>query len=75
MSLANALEGGEALADLILAADRSVDERENLRLLLQAEERSHAEVASILGCKESTVSWRMHEVRKQLTELMEGDHV
>ncbi len=44
-------------------------------LLVLTEERSHAEAAAILGCKESTISWRMHEVRKQLIALMEGSHV
>lgn len=44
-------------------------------LLVLAEELSHAEAGKILGCKESTVSWRMSEVRKQLTAMMEGSHV
>lgn len=43
-------------------------------LLVLAEELSHAEVAVILGCKESTVSWRMHEVRKLLKAGMGADH-
>lgn len=43
-------------------------------LLVLAEELSHAEAAKVLDCKESTVSWRMHEIRKQLTEMMEGGH-
>lgn len=43
-------------------------------LLVLAEDLSHAEAAEVLGCKESTVSWRMGEVRKQLTVMMEGGH-
>lgn len=43
-------------------------------LLVLAEELSHAEVAKILDCKESTVSWRMHEVRNHLTGQQEGYH-
>ncbi len=43
-------------------------------LLVLAEELSHAETGKILNCKESTISWRMHEVRKQLTLAMEGYH-
>ena len=35
-------------------------------LLVVAEEFSHAEAAEILGCAESTVSWRMHIVKKRL---------
>ncbi len=37
-------------------------------LLVLAEDLSHAEAGKILGCSESTISWRMHEVRKQLKE-------
>ncbi len=37
-------------------------------LLVLAEDLSHAEAAKILGCAESTVSWRMHEVRKLLKQ-------
>lgn len=44
-------------------------------LLVLGEELSHAEAGKILGCKESTISWRMHEIRKQLTSQMEGSHV
>ncbi len=40
-------------------------------LLVLTEECSHAEAADILGCKESTVSWRMHEVRKHLKSAMD----
>lgn len=35
-------------------------------LLILAEDLSHAQAGEILGVKESTVSWRMHEVRKKL---------
>ena len=35
-------------------------------LLILTEELSHAEAGKILGCAESTISWRMHEVRKHL---------
>jgi RNA polymerase sigma-70 factor (ECF subfamily) len=38
-------------------------------LLVVAEDLSHAEAGEILGVKESTVSWRMHEVRKRLKEM------
>ncbi|MEK6746947.1 MAG: RNA polymerase sigma factor [Pseudomonadota bacterium] len=35
-------------------------------LLVLTEELSHAEAGKILGCAESTISWRMHEIRKYL---------
>ncbi len=37
-------------------------------VLVLAQQLSHGEVASILGVKESTVSWRMHELRKTLKQ-------
>jgi len=48
----------------------SLDEglRETAVLVL-AEELSHAEAAEVLGIKEATVSWRMHELRKKLKAL------
>ncbi len=39
-------------------------------LLILTEQLSHAEAGKILGCAESTISWRMHEVRKQLKIAM-----
>lgn len=33
---------------------------------------NHAHAASVLNCAESTVSWRVHEAKKQLREMMEG---
>lgn len=37
-------------------------------ILVCAEGLSHREAAEILGVKESTVSWRLHAIRKQLQE-------
>lgn len=41
-------------------------------ILVISEDLSHAEAATALGCAESTVSWRMHEVRKTLKSLVDG---
>jgi len=41
-------------------------------LLVLAEDCSHAEAGKILGCAESTVSWRMSEIRKALMALKEA---
>ena len=40
-------------------------------LLVIGEELSHAEAAEILGCAETTVSWRMHAVKKRLRARMD----
>jgi RNA polymerase sigma-70 factor (ECF subfamily) len=35
-------------------------------VLVAGQQLSHAEAAAILGVAETTVSWRMHEVRRML---------
>lgn len=42
-------------------------------LLVHGEGMSHAEAAEVLQVKESTVSWRLHEIRKQLQRLQQAD--
>ncbi|WP_052464148.1 RNA polymerase sigma factor [Methyloceanibacter caenitepidi] len=44
------------------------DEIRETAVLVLAQQLSHGEVASVLGVKESTVSWRMHELRKTLKQ-------
>lgn len=39
-------------------------------LLVYAEEMSHAEAGAIMGCKEATVSWHIHEAKKTLRGLL-----
>ena len=41
-------------------------------LLVVDEELSHRDAAEILGVAETTVSWRMHEVKKRLKALLES---
>ncbi|RMF00082.1 MAG: RNA polymerase sigma factor [Alphaproteobacteria bacterium] len=43
-------------------------------VLVLGEALSHREAAEILGCSESTVSWRMHELRKKLKQLLKEEH-
>lgn len=43
-------------------------------ILVLAEGLNHSEAAAVLDIKESTVSWRMHELRKKLKVLAEQDH-
>jgi RNA polymerase sigma factor (sigma-70 family) len=37
-------------------------------VLVAGEQLTHAEAAEILGVTEATISWRMHEVRRQLVQ-------
>lgn len=40
--------------------------------LTAIEGMSHKEAATVLGCAESTVSWRVHEARKQLRQRLKA---
>ena len=39
-------------------------------MLVYADEMNHAEAAEIMGCKEATVSWHIHEAKKTLRGLL-----
>ena len=43
-------------------------------ILVLAEDLTHAQAAEVLDIKEKTVSWRMHEIRKQLKVLAESSN-
>ncbi len=49
------------------------DGEKEAMFLVIGEGMSHGEAAKLLDCKESTVSWRIHEARKKLNELFEGE--
>lgn len=46
------------------------DKQRDAVLLVYGEEMSHAQAAAIMGTKESTVSWYVHEAKKALKELV-----
>jgi RNA polymerase sigma-70 factor (ECF subfamily) len=54
------------------AIDSLSDDLRETALLVLSEELKHAEVGEVLGVKEATVSWRMHEVRRKLKVLAEA---
>ena len=51
------------------AIDRLDPALKETALLVLAEDLSHAEAGAILGVKESTISWLMHELRKRLKTM------
>lgn len=61
------------LAWLYQAIDRLSPDLKETALLVLAEDMTHAEAGEVLGIKEATVSWRMHEVRKRLAVLARTD--
>jgi RNA polymerase sigma-70 factor (ECF subfamily) len=46
------------------------DQQRDAVLLVYADDKSHAAAAEIMGCKEATVSWHIHEAKKTLRGLL-----
>jgi RNA polymerase sigma-70 factor, ECF subfamily len=58
-------------ANQVMAHVRGLPDREKEALLLVfVEGLTHSETAAIMNCKESTVSWYIHEARKKLQSLL-----
>jgi RNA polymerase sigma-70 factor (ECF subfamily) len=57
------------LGQILLLLEKMADGFKETALLVYAEGLTHAEAAKILAIKETTVSWRLHEIRKQLHSL------
>lgn len=66
-------ERDERMAWVRETLSRFSDDIRGTALLVLSEGLAHAEVAEILGVKESTVSWRMHELRKGLKRMADED--
>ncbi|MGE0238832.1 MAG: RNA polymerase sigma factor [Parvibaculaceae bacterium] len=54
---------------LYQAIDRLKPDLKETALLVLAEDLNHAQAGEVLGIKEATVSWRMHEVRRHLSHM------
>lgn len=59
------------LQQLLRLLDQMAEGFKETALLVHSEGLSHAEAAAILQVKESTVSWRLHDIRKQLQLLQQ----
>ncbi len=66
-------ETAREIAWLYETLERLGDDLRQTAILVLAEGLSHAETAEILDIRESTVSWRMHELRKKLKAQVEQD--
>jgi RNA polymerase sigma-70 factor (ECF subfamily) len=53
-------------AELWLAVRALPDQQRDAVLLVYGEDMSHAEAADVMGCREKTVSWHLHEAKKRL---------
>jgi len=56
------------LFQLLKKVERWGEGMKETLLLVHGEGLSHGEAAKVLGVKESTVSWRLHEIRKKLSD-------
>ncbi|MDB5541242.1 MAG: polymerase sigma70, partial [Devosia sp.] len=63
-------EDSAAAKELWLAVRRLPEQQRDAVLLIYAEGMSHAEAGVIMGCKEATVSWHVHEAKKTLRGLL-----
>ena len=61
-----AAEDAVYLLQLVAQLDRLGEGMKETALLVHAEGLSHAEAGEILGVSESTISWRLHVIRKHL---------
>lgn len=67
-------ESGIYLRQLLEEVDAMGSGYRETLVLVAAEGLSHREAAELLGVKESTVSWRLHEIRKKLAAQRENGH-
>lgn len=63
-------EDAAATRELWAAVRDLPNQQRDAVLLVYAEELSHAEAGAIMGCKEATVSWHIHEAKKTLRGLL-----
>jgi RNA polymerase sigma-70 factor (ECF subfamily) len=63
-------EDSAAAKELWTAVRGLPDQQRDAVLLIYAEGMSHAEAGVIMGCKEATVSWHIHEAKKTLRGLL-----
>jgi RNA polymerase sigma factor (sigma-70 family) len=63
-------EDATAAREIWAAVRELPNQQRDAVLLVYAEELSHAEAGEIMGCKEATVSWHIHEAKKTLRGLL-----
>ena len=63
-------EDAAAAHQLWAAVRRLPDQQRDAVLLVYGEELNHAQAGEIMGCRETTVSWHIHEAKKTLRGLL-----
>jgi RNA polymerase sigma-70 factor (ECF subfamily) len=59
------------LAQLLAQLESLGEGMKETALLVHAEGMSHAQAGEILGVSESTISWRLHTIRKQMSQRID----
>ena len=59
-------EDGIYLAQVLSQVAKLGEGMKETALLVHAEGMSHAEAGAVLGVSESTISWRVHTIRKHM---------
>lgn len=63
-------EDSTAMKEIWAAVRQLPEQQRDAVLLVYAEDMSHAQAGEIMGCKETTVSWHIHEAKKTLRGLL-----
>ena len=63
-------EDATTMGELWTAVRGLPNQQRDAVLLVYSEDKSHAEAGAIMGCKEATVSWHIHEAKKTLRGLL-----
>jgi RNA polymerase sigma-70 factor, ECF subfamily len=63
-------EDATAAREIWTAVSALPEKQREAIMLVYGEDMSHAEAGTIMGCKEATVSWHIHEAKKTLRGLL-----
>ncbi|MBI4923022.1 MAG: RNA polymerase sigma factor [Devosia nanyangense] len=63
-------EEATAAKEIWTAVSALPEKQREAIMLVYAEDMNHADAAVIMGCKEATVSWHIHEAKKTLRGLL-----
>lgn len=56
--------------ELLSAIDKLPEKLKLTLILVHAQQLTHSQVSDVLACSTSTVSWRIHEAKKQLKKIL-----
>lgn len=69
---ADGTDEADASAEIWQAVRELPDQQRDAVLLVYGQDFSHQQAAELMGCREKTVSWHLHEARKRLKLKLEA---